>query len=237
MQAFLRRHAPTILLGHGTAIALLTTSMMVSVPKAILYITPAPESVVVGDRVTLSIQLNAKVPVNAIGTTLVIPPEVEIVTISKEDSFIDLWTEDLILRQTAGELRFSGGTLDRGGLTEVHTALTLTLEATQPGEAVFSFKDTEVRAHDGTGDLVPTELRTLSLSITEATNEKDPGETHSIPPPMSADLDKNGSVTLADMSILMMQLFGQYDAQFDLNRDGVLSIADLSVFLLALQGR
>ncbi len=236
MQAFLRRHAHKILIGHGTAIALLTTSMMMGVPKAIMYLAPTPEQMRVGENATLSINLNAQVPVNAIGTTLVIPPEMEVIAISKEGSFLDLWTEETVLREAVGELRFSGGSLARGGLTGVHTALTLTVRAKTPGEAVFSFKDTEVRAHDGTGERITTELRTLSITIVPETPKEEVGvETQRAAP--HADFDGKNGVTIADMSILMMKLFGPYDAYFDLNRDGLLSLADLSVFFSAMQDR
>lgn len=236
MQIFLRRHARKILIGHGAAIALFTTSMMIGVPKAVLYIAPTPEDLRVGESTTLSINLNAKVPINAIGTTLVIPPEVEVVAMSKEGSFLDLWTEETVLRETVGELRFSGGSLERGGLTGVHSALTLTVRAKTPGEAVFSFKDTEVRAHDGTGDLVPTELRILSITIAENPPEGTLSEVAYATEAPNADFDRKGGVTIADMSILMMKLFGPYDTHFDLNRDGLLSLADLSVFFSAMQG-
>lgn len=237
MYSLLRRHARTILVGHGTVIALLTTSMMVGIPKAVLYISPTQENLRLGESMTLVVNLNAKIPVNAIGVTLVIPPEIEVVAISKEGSFIDLWTEETILRETAGELRFSGGSLERGGLTGVHTALTLTVRAKSPGEAVFSFKDTEVRAHDGIGDLVSTELRTLSISIAEDMPHGTIGETAHATRAVNADFDGNGAVTIADLSILMLRIFGTYDARFDLNQDGLLSLADLSIFLNALQGR
>lgn len=240
MRAFLRRHAHKILIGHGAAIALLTTSMMVGVPKAILYISPSPEEMRVGESATLSIKLNAMAPINAIGTTLSIPPEVDVVTISKESSFLDLWTEETVLREDVGELRFSGGSLRHGGLTGVHTALTLTVKAVEPGEAVFSFKDTEVHAHDGTGDLVSTELRTLSITIVEASDGVQGGTaTPSAPDPqeMNADFDNSGGVTIADMSILLMKLLGPYDARFDISRDGTLSLADLSVFFSVMQKR
>lgn len=190
------------------------------------------EDVVVGENIDIDVRLNTKVPVNALGTTITIPEEVEVVGISKEKSFLDLWTEETAIRQEGREIRFSGGTLRTGGLTGMDTALTVTVRAKKPGEAQFSFKDSDVRAHDGTGNLVTTEARTLSISIAEKHAEEAP-EQHGTT--SNADFDGKDGVTLVDMSILAMRLLGSYDSKYDLNHDGSLGLADLSIFFSMIE--
>lgn len=230
MQSFWRRHAHKILIGHGAVIALLTTSMLVETPHAILYFSPEHEHMLVGESMALSINLNTKKPVNAVGMTLVIPPQMEVVGMNTETSFLDLWTEEAVLNKTGRELRFSGGTLEQGGVTGVHTALTLTVRAKDSGEAVFTLKDAEVRAHDGTGDLVTTELRAFSIDIPDAATSPVRIQEPPIEPALNADFDGINGITLADMSILLRHLLLPYEVTYDLNRDGFLSLPDLSVF-------
>lgn len=236
MQSFWRRHARKILLGHGTAIALLTTSMMVGTPKAILYFVAPEEKLQVGQTTDLVITLNAKVPINAVGITVVIPPGVEVVGIDAKDSFLDLWTEEAVMSKEGRELRFSGGALERSGISGVHAALTLSVRAKMTGEFEFAFKDTEVRAHDGTGDLVPTELRTFAISVSDTKTTAAPGG-QAQTQYTNADFDGKNGVTLADMSILLKHLIGSYDSRFDLNHDGLLSLTDLSVFFSMMPNR
>jgi hypothetical protein len=88
--------------------------------------------------------VNARVPINALGITIKYPQDlIEVVGVSKQKSFLDLWTEDTAIREEAGEVHFSGGTTAHGGLLGTSTAITLTIEAKKPGTATISFEDVE----------------------------------------------------------------------------------------------
>lgn len=236
MQSFWRRHARKILVGHGTAIALLTTSMMVGTPKAILYFVAPEQEIRVGEALDMTVNLNAKTPINVVGMTLVVPPQVEIVGVSTDDSFIDLWTEDVVINKVGGEIRLSGGTLAKGGVTDIHPVLSFSVRAQEAGEVEFSFKDVEVLAHDGSGETVPTELRAFSrLVVSDPKTTDANGQTDEIA--RSINFDGENGITLTDFSILLKHLLGPYDTRFDLNQDGLLSLPDLSVFFSMMSNR
>jgi len=204
--------------------------------STVLYFTPHQDTLAAGDTAILDVRVNTNIPINAIGATISFPHDtVEIVGIDKEKSFFDLWTEETVIREDLGEIYFSGGTYESGGLTGIGTILTLKVRAKKAGRAELHFKDTDVYGHDGRGKTVDTEKRSFAYTI----GEKSTGSTHAatayqeIPKP-SADFNGDGRVTISDMSILAIQLLAGYNARYDLNLDGGVNLADLSVFFASL---
>ena len=235
----MHRHKRKILAGHGIVVVTLLAASTLAIDNsdAVLFFTPhGDQELHIGDTIDIDVNITSKVPINAVGTTIKFPPElVSIVGISKANSFLDLWTEDTIIKESEGEMRFSGGTLEKGGLSGTATALTLTLKAENPGEAVIYFENAEVYANDGTGLTVANETRNLSYTIPkpegDAPNTGIPslanGAPHSELP--SPDLDNSGSVNLVDVSIFVIKMVGTYKPRYDLDGDGSVGLSDLSV--------
>ncbi len=242
----LRRHAlPLILLGaiagivlSGNAprlMALLasTTSSLYTTPATIFFSAEKTTDLTVGVSHTVDINVNTRTPINTVGATVRYPTEyVDVVGISKEKSFLDLWTEETAIREDVGEMHFSGGTYRPGGLMGTGTVLTLTLRAKKPGDAVVSFKETALYPSDGSGIALETTHRTLSLSITPAPSAA--GGTAATPLPLASaapdpDFNSDGIVSVVDVSILAFKILGAYDARYDLDRNGALGLSDLSV--------
>lgn len=229
-----------ISLRAGDVVSLLASATSsLSGDPAILFFAPyATDTLRVGDIATIDVSVNARVPVNAIGATIKFPSDtLEVVGISKEKSFLDLWTEETSIREHDGEVHFSGGTLRKGGLTGVGVLLTLTVRAKKVGAAQLSFANSQVLAHNGTGSPVETEARTYTYDVTENSPPAevfiDANKLQRREP--SADFDNSGTITLADMSNLTFHLLSGYDARFDLNEDGRLNLADLSIFFSQVQ--
>jgi len=218
-----------------------------SATPATFYFTPySDHTLVVGQDADVDININARVPVNAIGVTIKFPPDMlEVVGFSKQKSFLNLWTEDTTIQEETGEVHFSGGTTVKGGLTGTSTALTLTLEAKKPGTVTLTFEDAQAYASDGTGALVAS--RTHSITFTIPATSSAPVTTTApslstgsggssisapkAPTPPSPDLNGDGTVNITDMSILILHMFGTYDPRYDLNMDGSVNIADLSILM------
>lgn len=229
----------TLTLRRTDIVSLLASATSsISGDPAIMYFSPSQTTPLhIGETEEIDININARVPVNAIGATISFPPEsLEVVGISKEKSFLDLWTEETSIQENDGHVHFSGGTLRKGGLTGVGTALTLTVRAKKSGNANISFSDAQVLAHNETGTYLETEHRSYTISIAnDAPREifiNAATITHSAP---SADFDSSGAITLADMSNLAFHLLGGYDPLFDLNQDGRLNLSDLSIFFAQIQ--
>jgi hypothetical protein len=263
MRNFIAKHSQKILAGHSMfvfailAIGLVTftlqgsriisllaaaTSSLATSP-AVLYFTPYDDnSLPIGATAKIDININARIPINAVGVTVKFPQDMlEIVSVSKEKSFLDLWTEDTAIKEDTGEVHFSGGTLMHGGITGSSTALTLSIRAKKAGEAVLSFEEAQVYASDGKGASVDSDTHSFTIEIPSpsttpavASSRSGGGATSGTPAaplPRSFDLNGDGKVTIVDISILIVHIFATYDARYDFDMDGSVGISDLSILL------
>lgn len=257
MHSSLLRSVRSLSLGYGIGLIVLCTLIAVSVfsnraiivtlvassasstlmRDTILFFAPhTGETITVGESVDIDIRINAALPINAVGATVRLDPEIlEVVAVSKENSILDLWTEETAINESTGEVHFSGGTLMKGGVSEIATVLTLTVRGKKPGRADLSFSHAEIFAHDGRGEPLVRETRTFTYTVVEpvpvARTESRPTiqsdiETTYVP---TGDFNNDGMTSFADVSILAIQLLASYNARFDLDRDGAINLRDLSI--------
>lgn len=241
MKHFVKKHKKKIIVGHGiaTVLFLLSTTLLMSKDDAVLFFTPNGSTVLpLKETVDVDVQITTKVPLNAVGATVTYPKDMlEIVGVSKKKSFLDLWTEDTIIRSEAGEVVFSGGTLAKGGLVGSGTVFTLTLRAIQTGEATLELRNTQTLAGDGKGTAIQHVAHSLTFTIPEVaisapSNGGAPaGATAPTPASPSTDLDGDGKISMRDASILLVQFLRPYDTKFDLDMNGSIGISDLSIVL------
>ena len=262
MLKFMKKYLPPVMFGHSLLILLLifgigltftfqgplgsllaaATSSLTRSP-AVMYFTPyGSSSLSTGDTTDIDININAKVPINAIGATITYPAEnLEVVGINKEQSFFDLWTEDTVIKEDSGEVHFSGGTTRMGGLTGTGTVLTLSVRAkkdSRGGHAKITVSDLQVFASDGKGTTLDSDARPFSYTIVRKAPEVVPTASGAVPAPAprpdtprtpSADFDDSGSVTIVDMSILTVHMVMAYDPRYDLDMNGIIGLSDLSI--------
>jgi hypothetical protein len=211
-------------------------------PPVTVYLesTNGSNTLAVGETQTIDFDLNASVPVNSIGATLNYPKDMlEVVALSKERSFLNLWTEDTTIKEAVGEISFSGGSTRLGGVTGTSTVVTLTVRAKHEGTATLSVGHVEVYAADGKGTSLDTEDHPLSLTVTEArpaTTGGSGGTSSVAVTPPSPDINGDGKVTLLDASIVMSAIGAPYDARYDFNMNGSVGLDDLSI-LFSFMGR
>ena len=111
----------------------------------VFFMPYGEESLSPGGITSIDVNINTKVPINALGATISFPKEsFDIVGISKEKSFFNLWTEDTTIAEGLGEIRFSGGTTKRGGVMGTGTVFTITVRAKGSGSAELQFKNTRI---------------------------------------------------------------------------------------------
>lgn len=242
MKHFVRKHKKKIIVGHGiaTVLFLLSTTLLLSEDDAVVFFTPLGSEVLpVRQTIDVDVQVSSKVPLNAVGATMTYPKDmVEVVGVSKKRSFFDLWTEDTIIRDDAGEVVFSGGTLRQGGLIGNGTVLTVTLRALKAGNATLELKNTQVLASDGHGSAIEHAARTLSLIIPEvvisapAQSSESTGTVEPTPQKtVEGDFDGDGRVSMSDASALLVRMLWPYERKYDLDGNGSVGISDLSVLL------
>lgn len=239
MKHFVRKHKKKIIVGHGiaTVLFLLSTTLLMSEDDAVMFFTPHGSTVLpLRETVDVDVQITTKVPLNAVGATFVYPKDmIEVVGISKRKSFLDLWTEDTILRSEAGEVVFSGGTLAPGGLVGSGTVLTLTLRAKKVGDATLELHNTQALAGDGKGTAIQHIVHPLTFTIPEVSISAPSGGGATVSAltstSLSVDIDGDGKVTMRDASILLVQFLRPYDTKYDLDMNGSVGISDLSIVL------
>lgn len=237
----MKTHRRKLIVGHSIAVfAVVASALTLTGKDALVFLSPeASDVLATGATTSLDIKINADTPINALGATLTVPPEyLEIVGISKAKSFLSLWTEETSISEDTGEIHFSGGTVERGGFIGVGTVLTITVRAKKSGSATIRFSNTELFAHDGTGGAVPNEARELTLLIIDraplASGEQSI-EIGGQAEKSNADFNEDGSISLADMSILAIHLMQPYNPRYDLDKSGTLGLADLSILLSQLR--
>ncbi|MEN9413257.1 MAG: hypothetical protein RLZZ342_344 [Candidatus Parcubacteria bacterium] len=232
-----RRHKRKILFTHSVVVFTLLASSAVTFDtgSTTLFLAPRGDTALaIGQTTDVDVMLTTQTPINALSVTLSFPTDmIEIVGMSKERSFLTLWTEETVIREDSGEIHFSGGTTEHGGITGSTTALTISVRAKHPGSAQIYFKEAHVLASDGHGTTVESVGTPFTYHIQTPTLSGGGGTNQAPLPPVShsPDINGDGFVSLADISILLMGIEKPYEARLDLNNDGSISIADLSVSL------
>ncbi len=231
----------TVLINRGGSIVTLIAGSAASVgTDTVLYISPHSSSTLkVGETTDVDVRINTKTPINTVGATIKFPEDMlDIVGISKAESFLDLWTEETTIKEQTGEIHFSGGTLAPGGLSGVGTVVTLTVKAKKSGPAQLTFKDAQIFAADGKGSEVQSSKRVYTFDIPESTVPVASASGHmneeTLTPP-SIDFNGDGKVNVVDLSIMAFQIIAPYNAKFDLDRDGASTLADLSIFFTRMR--
>ena len=228
---------------HVSLASLLAAATSTVSAPATVYFTPYDDETTleVGASEQIDLNINARTPINAVGMTISYPKDLlEIVSIDKSRSFLDLWTEDTVIKEGSGELHFSGGTTKAGGLAGTSTVLTIAVRAKKEGSAEVTVEHPQVLAADGKGTALDTDTRTLTFAIEQG----HPGSAAAAPSPgalaapksPSADFNGDGKVSLIDMSILIIKMMSPYDPRYDLNLDGQVGLGDLSVLFARIGG-
>ena len=204
-----------------------------------MYFVPYGDEILLpGATTSIDITVNTNIPINALGATISFPKNnLEIVGISKEKSFFNLWTEDTSIDEDSGEIHFSGGTTRPGGIMGTGTVLTLMVRAKGSGSAQLDFENIQVFPSDDTGQPLSTETHAITYTIeTAATPALSSGGTSGqtasngaiLPNP---DLNGDGKINLVDLSILIFKMMAPYDPRYDLNLNGSVGLDDLSILL------
>ncbi len=219
---------------HTSLLSLASSSIAIDTKTPVFFLASEHADFRLGERMHIEAKLRSEVAINALAASLYIPPEFfTIESISKEGSLIDLWTEETTINEASGTIRWSGGSIAEGGFVGVAPLLTITLRALRTGTTTILFDSTEIYAHDGTGQPLAHEARALPLSIEPADISQTSTSSASNTSPLSADLNNDGRVSIADASIMLVQLFSDYSARYDLNRDGAINLADFAIVLAA----
>jgi hypothetical protein len=183
-----------------------------------------------GKPFSIDVFAYAHVPVNAVDITLRFDPNaVTVSSVDKGQSVLTIWTEEPIIEKEKVILR--GGTFRRGFVGE-HKIATLELIAKQTGQSDVSVAEVTLLAGDGKGTPVTVADATdshVSLFVYDE-NSKPDNIGVSIAADVLTDIDKDGNVSLKDISSFM-GAWTNKNYVYDFNGDGQMSFRDFSIIL------
>jgi hypothetical protein len=158
--------------------------------------------------VTLSVFIDSRTSINAIGGKISFPSKLLTVDhISKNDSIVDLWSEEPLIDQVAGTIFFSGGITGDTGYREKGELFSITFITKQEGIGHIDIQDGELLARDGNG--TPIEYRTSPSTL----YIRKPGTP-------SPDVNADGQLSFSDINLIYLASFRSYNPKYDLNSDG-----------------
>lgn len=215
MRHVIERHKVKILIGFPLFI-LIASSLGFAESGETFVLKPENVYLEVGSTTAVDVVVDSNEPINVVGGTIVLPPELTLVDVSLENTVVDLWTKEPTFQDDATSIPFAGGIIRPGGFTGDGVIVSFTVEAREAGAAEILLNRPEVKAHDGEGTEVLRENIPITISIRE---EGQP----------SPDLNQDNRVSVRDLGILSTKLFTSYDPIYDFNDDKRISIGDILI--------
>jgi hypothetical protein len=109
---------------------------------------------------------------NAVSATVTFPNDkLQIISISKSNSIIDLWTREPSTSNAQGTAVFEGVKLNPGYAGSAGRIVTLTFKVLQPGSATLVFQNPRILANDGQGTDILSRTQGVTLQLVEAVPE------------------------------------------------------------------
>ena len=203
--------------------------------EAKMRIAPKAVSVITGKTVSIDVVVDAAAAVNVFAGDLSFDPNVLMVdSIDYNTSIADLWAIRPWYDNGAGTLNFGGGTTKPGGFTGSGSLITVRFRALTSGDGMVTIQNARILRHDGLGTDVPLSEPIDAIITVLDTPPEPETATHILvsDTPPSTDINGDGKQTFTDVSIMILNLFGN-DPRYDLNQDGSIDRADLDMVLSA----
>lgn len=203
-------------------LVLVNTTGALGMGNVFLFSTTQGVFPISGEQIQLTLSAHTKTPVNAVGGTIIFPSEqLEIISLSRISSVVDLWSEEPEYSNTLGTLHFSGGIVGADAIQPLTgTIFEVTMRIKKAGKAVITMKDAQLLASNGAGTNIISGSGTLTLYAHD-------------PSVASPDVNGDGQLSITDANTLYLKTFRAYDARYDLNGDGKVSWGDVK-FLIGL---
>ncbi len=125
----------------------------------------------VGDNVSVRVSVASPgQAINAVSGTLKFPADkLQVVSLSKASSVVNLWVQEPAFSNTTGEVNFEGAILNPGFVGASGLALTINFKAKKEGTVNLNYSVGSILANDGQGTNVLGKLGQLNLTIKPAT--------------------------------------------------------------------
>ncbi len=170
----------------------------------------------VGEETPIALQVLTKSPINVIGGTVTFSSAtLEVASITRAGSLIDLWSEEPTYSNQEGTIQFSGGIVGEKSTAITNgDVLTVNMRMKNAGVGVVSITNAQLLASNGEGTNIVSGHNTLIFYVRE-------------PGAASPDVNNDGVLTIADVNMLYLKSFRSYDSRYDLNADKKINWADV----------
>lgn len=131
-----------------------------------LSVAPESGTVRVGGTYTFTVYVHTpEEAVNAVSGSLVLPPQLELISVSTDTSVVNFWVEKPVAA-AAKQLSFEGVVLNPGYEGPRGTLLTFTVKGVEPGTGTIRFNQGAVYANDGEGTHVLKDMKSATVHVT-----------------------------------------------------------------------
>lgn len=140
-----------------------------AVLAANLYFSPFEGSFKVGDTFAVGVFVSSvKEPMNAVSANISYPAEfLDVISLSKNNSVIDLWIQEPTFSNTKGNINFEGITLNPGFNGSSGRIITVNFKVKAAGDARMSFAAGNILANDGKGTSILTSMGSADFVFTK----------------------------------------------------------------------
>ncbi len=149
------------------ALALAAASMGRTAYAATLSLAPSGGTFFAGRSFTVAVQVaSPDQALNAVQGEISFPTkQLQVLSVSKEGSILDLWVQDPVFSDQNGTVNFAGIAVNPGYQGASTTVLTITFAANAAGSAPISFVSGSVLANDGKGTNILDAMEGAAFTI------------------------------------------------------------------------
>ncbi len=149
LKLFLRKNTKVLL--SIFFVASIVSSNLITAHAANLVVSPSSVTTNIGKTFSVDIVVNNNIgAINAVATQLSFPKDaLQVVSISKKSSFINLWAEEPSFSNEKGTLSLEGVALNPGFDKSTGKVLTVTFKAVEAGNVSIKVASGQVLANDG----------------------------------------------------------------------------------------
>ena len=178
--------------------------------------------VVVGDTMTIDININTTAQINATGGDVIFEDIfLAPISISTDKSIVDLWAQKPTLDKASTTLSFAGGITQEKSFTGIGHVFSFTAKILAPGKTTISLSNPKLLASDGVGTNLLTKKEDLVLCIRK----------QGLPSP---DMNEDNKISLMDVNILYFNTLRKDNPRYDLNGDGKVTLKDVRLLISML---
>ena len=174
----------------------------------------------VGDTALVSLRFQTNTPINALGGVVAFSPGViEVDSLDRTNSMIDLWSEEPSYANQDGTIQFSGGMVDdKSSAPSRGDIFTFSVRMIGVGTGAIEMKNAELLASNGEGTNVASGQNTLTFYIRKKGTA-------------SPDVNGDGVLSITDVNTLYLKTFRSYDEHYDLNGDRKINWTDVKTLI------